>query len=229
MIPTQLRSGQELLIPSATARPMDHQQAHDNRHIIYLDAGHGGSESGAVYNNTAEKTLNLTMANKVSSRLKAKGYEVVRLRTNDEYIALLERSRRANNTNADIFVSLHHNAMAGNTTTASGIETFYYRYNTSYPSTINEANHNNGTRITNSAYLSSLIQNNLIKETGAVDRGVKTNTFSVLRETAIPSTLLEFGFMNNPTEYQKLINNNYQNKMAQAVVDAIDSYFINLY
>lgn len=229
LIPTQLRSGQELLIPSATARPMDHQQAHDNRHIIYLDAGHGGWESGAVYNNTAEKTLNLTMANKVSSRLKAKGYEVIHLRTNDEYIALLERSRRANNTNADIFVSLHHNAMAGNTTTASGIETFYYRYNTGYPSTINEANHNNGTRITNSAYLSSLIQNNLIKETGAVDRGVKTNTFSVLRETAIPSTLLEFGFMNNPTEYQKLINNNYQNKMAQAVVDAIDSYFINLY
>lgn len=78
---------------------------------------------------------------------------------------------------ADIFVSIHHNAMPMNAT-VTGIETYYYEYDSDYPPIINEDMHNDPTRILESADLASAIQGSLVENTGAIDRGVRRNTFA---------------------------------------------------
>ena len=77
-------------------------------------------------------------------------------------------------------------------------------YDSDYPPIINEEMHNDPTRILESAELASAIQDSLVENTGALDRGVRRNTFAVLRETAIPAVLLELGYMSSPTELAKL-------------------------
>lgn len=226
---SNLKRGQVILIPNAIARPMDHPQARDGKHVVYLDAGHGGSDGGARYNGVSEKTLNLTLANKLTSRLQAMGYEVRNVRTNDKTVNNLDRAKEANASDGDIYVSLHHNAMGRANSSVSGIETFYYKYSGNYPTKINQQHHNDGARLANSVYLSHLIQNNLVNATGANYRRVDGSAFEVIRETNMPATLIEFGFMDNPQELSKLTNGSYQNTMVNAVAQAIDTYFKTLY
>ena len=227
--PTQLKRGQTLYIPRAVARPMNHAQAHDGKHVVYLDAGHGGSDSGARYSGVSEKDLNLTLARKLTSRLESMGYEVINVRTNDKGVSNLNRAREANASNGDIYISLHHNAMGRANSSVSGIETFYYKYSSSYNPKINGTYHNDGARIANSAYLSHLIQDNLISATGANYRRVDGMSFEVVRETSMPASLIEFGFMDNRQELNKLLDGSYQNKMVNAVANGIDTYFTQLY
>ena len=226
---SNLKRGQVILIPNAIARPMDHPQARDGKYVVYLDAGHGGSDSGASYSGVLEKNLNLTLANKLTSRLQTMGYEVRNVRTNDKTVNNLDRAKEANASDGDIYVSLHHNAMGRANSSVSGIETFYYKYSGSYPTKINQQHHNDGVRLANSVYLSHLIQNNLVNATGANYRRVDGSSFEVIRETNMPATLIEFGFMDNPQELSKLTNGSYQNTMVNAVAQAIDTYFKTLY
>lgn len=192
---------------------------------VFLDPGHGGSDSGASYYGVNEKTINMQVSNKIKSLLEARGYKVIMSRTSDVFIDhSTDRSKLANSSDADIFVSVHHNAMPNNSY-VNGIETFYYQYDPDYPSKINQQFHNSPDRLKKSAELANAIHSALIKSTGAFDRGVRRETFAVLRETAIPAVLLELGFMSNKTELNKLTTNSYQNKLAKAVVDGIDSYF----
>jgi len=77
--------------------------------------------------------------------------------------------------------------------------------------------------------LADLIQNNLVQSTGANDRGVKTSTFSVNRETDVPAVLVEYGFMDHPEEYANLTDEQYQQALTQAVANAVESYFANVH
>lgn len=193
--------------------------------VVFLDAGHGGSDSGATYYGVMEKTINLQVSKKIQALLESKGYKVIMSRTTDTALDYsVERSKMANGSGADIFVSVHHNAMPGNDS-VTGIETFYYEYDPKYPSKINQELHNDPTRIKQSAELAQSIHSSLIKSTGAFNRGVRRDTFAVLRETAIPAVLLELGFMSNETELEKLTTNSYQDTLAKAVADGIDNYF----
>ena len=193
-------------------------------HTVFLDPGHGGWESGASYSSVMEKNINLAVSNKVKANLEALGFTVIMSRTTDTYVGLLERSEEANASGADIFVSIHHNAMPSNAT-VTGIETYYYQYDSDYPPVINEEMHNDPTRILESAQLASAIQNSLVVNTGAIDRGVRRNTFAVLRETAIPAVLLELGYMSSPTELAKLTTTSYQTTLAKAITVGIVAYF----
>ena len=85
--------------------------------------------------------------------------------------------------------------------------------------------HNNPDRIAKSMTLANLIQENMVDYTGANNRGTDGETFSVIRESAMPATLLEIGFINNPSERQKLVTDSYQNTLATAIADGIDEYF----
>lgn len=96
---------------------------------------------------------------------------------------------------------------------------FIIKYSTTHNSSINKLYHNDGARIAESVYLSHLIQTNLIEATGANNRGVKEGALAVLRETAIPATLLEFGFIDNKQELSQLTNDDYQNNMIHAVAN----------
>ena len=196
----------------------------DLTHTVFLDPGHGGWEAGASYSSVMEKTINLAVSNKVKANLEALGFTVIMSRTTDTYVGLLERSEEANASGADIFVSIHHNAMPGNAT-VTGIETYYYQYDSDYPPIINEEMHNDPTRILESAQLASAIQDSLVENTGALDRGVRRNTFAVLRETAIPAVLLELGYMSSPTELAKLTTTSYQTTLAKAITVGIVAYF----
>ena len=193
-------------------------------HTVFIDPGHGGWESGASYSSVMEKNINLAVSNKVKANLEALGFTVIMSRTTDTYVGLLERSEEANASGADIFVSIHHNAMPSNAT-VTGIETYYYQYDSDYPPVINAEMHNDPTRILESAQLASAIQNSLVVNTGAIDRGVRRNTFAVLRETAIPAVLLELGYMSSPTELAKLTTTAYQTTLAKAITAGIVAYF----
>lgn len=112
---------------------------------------------GASYSGVQEKTINMEVANEVKTYLERLGMTVIMSRTYDEYVSLLNRSAEVNASNTRrSFVSIHHNAMPGSTT-VNGIETYYYEYYEEYPSLINQAMHNDPTRILESAKLAAAI------------------------------------------------------------------------
>ena len=78
--------------------------------VSYLDAGHGGYDPGASYFGISEKSLTLAIQSRVKAKLEAEGYQVVTTRTSDTYVDLTDRSRAANASESDIFVSIHINA-----------------------------------------------------------------------------------------------------------------------
>lgn len=170
---------------------------------IVIDAGHGGKDPGAVNGTKYEKVANLQIAKKVGAKLKELGYNVKYTRTKDVYFTLDERCRMSNNWDADIFVSIHLNAVANKD--AKGIETWRYE---KVGSTTKK--------------LAEEVQTELIAATGAKDRGVKTTTsLYVLKHTVASACLIECGFISNDAECKKLFSNTYQNKIASAIVKGV--------
>ena len=193
------------LIQDSNVKPEDR--------IIVLDAGHGGKDPGTSSpNGTREKDIALSVTLKLEDKLKGLGYSVITTRDTDEYIGLYDRANVANDNSADVFVSIHANSVAGNQK-VSGIETLYCpkgrgknKKEDQYP-------------------LAKLIQDNLIKQTGAVNRGVKPRPdLAVLNSTHMPAVLVETGFLTNSAEEAKLKDNSYQNSLAQAIADGIKEY-----
>ena len=191
--------------------------------VVYLDAGHGGYDPGASYFGISEKSLTLAIQSRVKAKLEAEGYQVVTTRTSDTYVDLTDRSRAANASESDIFVSIHINASGSSA--AQGIETYYYQPYAEYPSRINAAYHANPTRLSMSDTLANAIQSSLINATGAQNQGVKRRTFAVLRETTAPAVLLELGFLSNPQEAARLNTSAYQETLANAIVAGIKRYY----
>ena len=191
--------------------------------IVYLDAGHGGYDPGASYFGISEKSLTLAIQSRVKAKLESEGYQVVTTRTSDTYVDLTDRSRAANASESDIFVSIHINASGSSV--AQGIETYYYQPYAEYPSRINATYHANSTRLSMSDTLANAIQSSLINATGAQNQGVKRQTFAVLRETTAPAVLLELGFLSNPQEAARLNTSAYQETLANAIVAGIKSYY----
>ena len=129
------------------------------------------TDPGAIAGGYQEADLNLAVAKKVQSLLLDRGYTVYMSRNNDTTVSLLDRSQMANDLDADIFVSIHHNSAGTGATTADGIESYYYEYDADYPSKINADMHNNPERISKSVTLTNLIHENMVDYTGADDRG----------------------------------------------------------
>ena len=195
----------------------------NTKRAIFLDPGHGGSDSGAVANGVREKDLTLSVYNKVSSRLASLGYSVLTSRNTDKDVGLVSRADQANKSNADMFLSIHFNA--GGRGASYGIETYYYKPEAGYTPAINKENHNNPERLEKSRKLANKVQQNLLYKTGAYDIGVKRASFAVLRETSIPSILVELGFIDNQEEVKKIKTNEYQDKLADGIVDGIVEYY----
>ena len=191
--------------------------------VVYLDAGHGGYDPGASYFGISEKSLTLAIQSRVKAKLESEGYQVVTTRTSDTYVDLTNRSRAANASESDIFVSIHINASGSSA--AQGIETYYYQPYAEYPSRINATYHANPTRLSMSDTLANAIQSSLINATGAQNQGVKRQTFAVLRETTAPAVLLELGFLSNPQEAARLNTSAYQETLANAIVAGIKRYY----
>ncbi|MEG2251325.1 MAG: N-acetylmuramoyl-L-alanine amidase, partial [Bacilli bacterium] len=175
-----------------------------NYYKVFIDPGHGGYDDGAAGNGLLEDELNLQISLKVQKKLEAKGIQVKMSRTSDEYLSLGERTDMANKYGADVFVSNHINSFEKES--ANGIETYYHKDKSSHKP------------------LSDNIQSNAIKETGAANRGVKNANFAVLRESTMTSSLVEAGFISNKAEASKLKTDEYQDKLANSIVDGIEKY-----
>ena len=173
---------------------------------IFIDAGHGGKDPGAVNGNVFEKDIALKIALKLNKILKSRGFETQLSRTIDVFVELNERAEKANKFNADIFVSVHLNSAAN--TEANGIETLVYSYDGQ------------------NKKLGDNIQNALIAATKAKNRGVKERPeLVVLNSTKMPAVLIEVGFISNTNEKNLLVADSYQNKIAGAIADGISKYF----
>lgn len=197
--------------PSAAERPpVEVDDPEDElAFTVVLDAGHGGSASGAVYEGVMEKTITLPVALRVGELLRERGYNVVFTRNRDEYMDLYTRSDIANAVRGDIFVSIHANASATN-------RNFQGTFTYSYPgSERGEA-------------LAGCIQSAVCAEAGSIDRGLLTNNYVVLRETEMPAALLELGFMSCHEELTRLIDPDYQEKLAQGTARGIAAYLDTL-
>ena len=195
----------------------------NTKRSIFLDPGHGGSDPGAVSGGVREKDLTLSVYNKVSSKLASLGYTVLTSRNVDKDVDLVDRADQANKANADMLLSIHFNA--GGRGIARGIETYYYQATADRVPKINKENHNNPERLEKSRKLANKVQQNLLYQTGANDRGVKRASFTVLRETSIPSILVELGFIDNPEERNKIKTNEYQERLVNGIVDGIVEYY----
>ncbi|WP_192983054.1 N-acetylmuramoyl-L-alanine amidase [Marinilactibacillus psychrotolerans] len=202
-----------------------------DKKVVYIDAGHGGTDTGAVYKGLAEKDLNIAIARNLKSELDATGkFEVVMSRTNDKTLSLANRTNEANSKKADIFVSIHHNAMGGTSAgTARGIETFiHHRVASGFGQETNRNNFKTSDpRIKNSLRMADKIHPRVVSVSGLRNRGIKGNNFHVLRESNMPAVLVEYGFMDNPIEFSIIKRIQYQQAVAKATKDGIQNYFTN--
>ncbi|WP_105157964.1 GBS Bsp-like repeat-containing protein [Streptococcus suis] len=195
-------------------------------YTVYIDPGHGGQDSGASYGGVHEKNLALSVSNKLRENLLKYGINVLMTRTGDYDVDFkTERSRMTNASNADLFISVHFNATGAGVSNSTGIETYWYQYDPEYQPKINKEMHNNPTRLAESEILANKVQESLIKETGAVNRGVRRETFAVLRETAIPAILVELGFMDNPSELQVIKQDSYHTRLAKALAQGVMNWY----
>jgi N-acetylmuramoyl-L-alanine amidase len=176
------------------------------RGVIFVDAGHGGNDPGAVANGIQEKDVVLPISIKLGQTLQGMGYTVYYTRTNDVEIDLEPRVAAAARINADVFVSVHANSLAPGNSGISGVETYHSRN-----STVGRE-------------LAGYVHSQVIAATGARDRSVRGAGFYVIAKTSMPAILVETGFVTNPTEARNLNSPDYQKMMADAIARGIDQF-----
>ncbi len=180
---------------------------------VWVDAGHGGSDPGAVVGSGStrveEKRINLAVSLMLREELRNRGLRVGMTRTTDVYVGLQDRVTMANAWGANLFVSIHHNAASSST--ARGAETLY-------------SNHDPVNQIL-SARLARVVQQSVVSETGMPDRGVKVrNDLYVLKNTKMPSIIIEGGFLTNSTDLALIASPTFQRKLARAVASGISTF-----
>ncbi|MGX7092347.1 N-acetylmuramoyl-L-alanine amidase [Hutsoniella sourekii] len=194
--------------------------------VVYLDAGHGGRESGTANFGRLEKDMNLNITRQVANILRGQGYVVHETRTNDKEVPLRQRPIEPNQIMPDIYVSIHHNAMGGRQSgTVQGIVTLYHDPVIDEPGYRTLSHHRGTSIISEGKRLSQTIQQALIAETGARNMGIRPQNLYVTRNTDMPATLVELGFLDHWQEHQRLINPSYQAKLVRGIVRGINNYF----
>ena len=197
--------------------------------VIFLDPGHGGKDPGAQYLGLKEKDLNLQVSMQLKIKLESLGYKVIMSRSSDIDVDFItERSRMSNETNADMFISIHFNATGhGLDSGEDGIQTYTYLPTGNIPSVINKKWHDNPTRLKYSYKLGSYIHQSVLATTHAKDAGLLAKSFAVLRETNKPAVLLELGYMDDSKESQKIRTKEYQQKLVNGITQGIQKYYNN--
>ena len=182
--------------------------------VIVLDPGHGGSDAGAIGpSGVTEKYVALEVSLKARELLTASGYQVIMTRTTDIDVAApgvpdsTELQARVDKAppNAALFISVHCNAFSNGK--ANGMETYHA------PTAVKGAR------------LARLLNEELERLGGLSNRGVKAARFYVMTHSQCPASLIELGFITNPREEQLLASDDYQQKLAQAITNAVNRYF----
>lgn len=182
----------------------------NNKITVCIDAGHGGKDVGAILEKRYEKDDTLKVAKLVEKQLKKKNIKVIMTRANDKEVGLEERCKIANRKKADLFISIHRNSAK----TGNGIEIW-----------CNSQKRENDTKLANN------IMTKLEKTKIQQNRGIKYGTiesengdYYVLKNTNMPSCLIELGFITNVKDNQLLDSNqeDYAKAIAEGIVETIE-------
>ena len=193
---------------------------------IVLDAGHGGSDRGAVGRLGDEKTFTLDVAMRTGQLLSRAGYKVVFTRTSDEFVSLEERVQVANRLSRALFISVHFNSGGS----GSGVETFALSPR-GVPSMSNEGARladfgvypGNSRDPENTAWATAA-HAAMIARCGMIDRGIKRARFYVIRESNLPSVLIEGGFLSHSEDMQRIASPWYRQQLAGSILEAVRNY-----
>lgn len=223
--------------------------------VVVIDAGHGGHDPGAIGKISKEKNINLKVALKLGNLIKqnCNDVKVVYTRSKDVFIPLDRRAEIANNAKADLFISIHTNALANNRT-AKGASTWtlglaksdanlevakrensVILYEDDYKTRYAGFNPNSAESyiifevmqdkyMEQSVHLASLVQKQFRHHCKRVDRGVHQAGFLVLKASAMPSILVELGFISTPEEERYLNTEEGSSTLAKGIYRAFLSY-----
>ncbi|MFB2738361.1 N-acetylmuramoyl-L-alanine amidase [Umezakia ovalisporum] len=196
-------------LPSPTAPPQPRPQSAPlpipaTRAVVMIDPGHGGQDPGAIgIGGIREKDVILPISKRIAEILQQNGVQALLTRDSDYFVSLPGRVSLAQRARADLFVSIHANAISLSRPDVNGLETYYY---------------DSGQSLARSIH-SSVLQNINVR-----DRNVRRARFYVLRKSAIPSVLVEVGFVTGREDAAKLRTTAYQNQMADAIARGILQY-----
>lgn len=183
--------------------------------IIYLDAGHGGIDSGAVYGNIYEKDINLILVNKLASELVSRGaivyltrdgdYDLSTTKINRKRSDLANRAKLINKSNCDLYLSIHLNYMVNSKW--GGLQIFY-----------NDKNIENKN-------IADFLTNSLKKEFSYIRDYKYDNTYYMYKFIDKPGILIEMGFLSNSNDRYRLTRDEYVDKLILSIADNLSIYF----
>jgi N-acetylmuramoyl-L-alanine amidase len=178
--------------------------------VIVVDPGHGGADSGApsaaakAKDRVLEKDITLDIGLRLARLLGEKGATVVLTRKDDTYLPLPDRAEVANRLKADAFISVHCNS-CGTPNTLHGTSVYYDH--------------------ADSAGFAQCVQNELIRELGRRDNGIRNANFSVIRRAQCPGVLVETAFINHDEEMELLTDPDFRERAAAAIVRGVARFF----
>ena len=225
----------------------------DRNKVIVIDAGHGGKDPGAIgYKHYREKVVVLKIAKYLNSILKNRGYRVYMTRDKDRFIKLSHRTKFANKKDADIFISIHANAVSKkDANKVQGLECYFLDKSRSsrakrVAAKENKADLSDMDFYGKESFLNTINSHNIIASnklaidlqrgtlglldkyyTKVVDAGVRQGPFWVLVGAQMPSVLVEVGFITHPTEAKRLMSSKYQKRLATGLANGVERYFLN--
>lgn len=191
-----------VIVPQPPLPPLS--QAAIARVVVVIDPGHGGPDPGAVgIGGLQEKQVINPIATEVASLLQQQGVQAILTRLNDRALGLAPRVALAKQVNADIFVSIHANAISLSRPEVNGLETYHY---------------SSGSR------LAQTIHSSILQSISFRDRGVKRANFYVLKRNPIPAILVEVGFVTGAEDAPRLAEPAFRSQMAAAITRGILQY-----
>lgn len=193
-------------LPPTTPSPTpDLPRIPNSRIVVAIDPGHGGSDPGAVgRGGLKEVDVVLPIGLQVSSILQRQGVQVVMTRRDDREVELEPRVQIAEQANANLFVSIHANAISMDRPEVNGLETYYY----------SDAG----------ARFGRVIHNTIVQTMGSQDRGLRQARFYVIRNTSMPAILIEVGYVTGAQDAPNLSNSAWRTRMAEAIARGILQY-----
>jgi N-acetylmuramoyl-L-alanine amidase len=195
---------------------------------ICLDPGHGGKDPGYRVGSKEEQRYTLLLARELRDQLTRAGFRVVLTRTSDTYASLDTRTDLARKNAADLFVSLHFNALEESPHEVRGVE--IYCCTPAGATSTNARGEGDTHWVTGTRndeknmLLAYQLQKSYSKDLQVEDRGVKRARFQVLRDATMPAVLIEGGFMSHPVEGKRIFDPTYRRQMARAAVEGILAY-----
>ncbi|TES57688.1 hypothetical protein E2L07_01420 [Halalkalibacterium halodurans] len=175
--------------------------------VITIDPGHGGKDPGTNGHGLQEKDIVLDVGLVLEKKLKELDAKPILTRSDDRFIELNDRAKIANNANASVFVSIHANSAVSSS--ANGLESYW---NSAYSNEESEE-------------LAEKINKRLVEELGMKDRGVKEANFAVIRQSNMPSVLVELGFVTNSGDAEIMKQSEFNEKAASAILEGIKDYY----